>query len=280
MSNRWMKLAVLFALLAMTASCKTMDEESDSTTTPIPAAAVASPHLKSPAAANCAGWNTEDFFKTATPERVTNCLEAGADPNARNEMGFTPLHVAAEYNKSPAVAAALLKAGADPDARNKFGETPLDWAEFSDNSAVAALLKKAMARTGAPAIRPEPAPKKATTAKRMARIAEPPAKESKAGARRASPVPDKQVKNATAANCAGWNTEDFFKTATPGSVNACLKTGANPNARDKWGYTPLHLAALYNKNPAVARALLKAGADPVARKPRRHRRVAQGGRRP
>ncbi len=55
------------------------------------------------AAADCEGWNTRDFFKSATLKVVTDCLQAGADPNAQTKDGFTPLQLAAAYSNTPAV---------------------------------------------------------------------------------------------------------------------------------------------------------------------------------
>ena len=57
---------------------------------------------------------------------MTDCLQSGADPKARDEGGRTPLHRAAEPNENPAVIEALLDAGADLKARDKDGETPWD----------------------------------------------------------------------------------------------------------------------------------------------------------
>ena len=50
-----------------------------------------------------------------------------------------------------------------------------------------------------------------------------------------------------------------------GVISALLKSGANPNIVYKGGQTPLIMAAGENKNPEVIVALLKGGADPKLR---------------
>ena len=55
-----------------------------------------------------------------------------ADPNARNNVGQTPLHVAAAGAKSPEVIVVLLAAGADPWALDDFVMTPWNLAQEND----------------------------------------------------------------------------------------------------------------------------------------------------
>ena len=62
-------------------------------------------------------WNSPSFFEKAAADDVAHCLDAGADPNARNKNGWTPLHRAAEYSETSAVVKTLLDAGADLNAR-------------------------------------------------------------------------------------------------------------------------------------------------------------------
>ena len=76
---------------------------------------------------NCAGWVTgegDEAFQTAA--WVAGCLEAGADPNARDEDGNTPLYRFGDnHGDVGRVASLLLAAGADPNVRNNQGRTPL-----------------------------------------------------------------------------------------------------------------------------------------------------------
>ena len=61
-------------------------------------------------------------------------LRSGADPNARQQGGFTPLHAAAQNGQAEMVNL-LLRHGANRDLRSEDGKTALDYARESDNPA-------------------------------------------------------------------------------------------------------------------------------------------------
>lgn len=73
-------------------------------------------------------WEAADFFQSATTDTVMACIRAGMDVHVRDGSNATPLHHAASDSPSPAVITALLAAGADVHARADFGYTPLHYA--------------------------------------------------------------------------------------------------------------------------------------------------------
>ena len=59
---------------------------------------------------------------------IDRLVVQGADPDARDAGGCTPLHYAAYNNPIGEVAAALFEAGANPEACEGYGQKPLDYA--------------------------------------------------------------------------------------------------------------------------------------------------------
>ena len=60
-------------------------------------------------------------------EAAEALLENGANPNAQDKEGWTPLHNVLRLEKEDAIKV-LIKHGADPTIKNNNGESPLNWA--------------------------------------------------------------------------------------------------------------------------------------------------------
>ena len=87
----------------------------------------------------CADWDSNGFFATATVKDVAECLQAGVDLAARETFGRTPLHIAAMRNERPLVVTALV--GVNLNGRDTSDGTPLHVAaSTSDAPAVVKAL--------------------------------------------------------------------------------------------------------------------------------------------
>ncbi len=75
-------------------------------------------------------------------ETIRLLLDAGADANARQAGGFTPLHSAAAAGKIEAVAL-LLERGADPGLADDQSKRPVDFARDRGHNATVELLESA-----------------------------------------------------------------------------------------------------------------------------------------
>ena len=64
------------------------------------------------------------LFEAVDLRAIARLLKDGADPNAQDDNGFSPLHFAAQESL-PEAARLLLEAGAVPNIKDSFGNTPL-----------------------------------------------------------------------------------------------------------------------------------------------------------
>jgi uncharacterized membrane protein len=77
------------------------------------------------------------------PEKITTWIENGANVNARDKHGRTPLMIAAVGTQNPEVITILVKNGADVNARDEAGLTPLMFAARNNSNleVITALIK-------------------------------------------------------------------------------------------------------------------------------------------
>jgi ankyrin repeat protein len=105
----------------------TVDERDRAGRTPLHYAVTNTPHDLPYIAAQTDSTLAEENFRKGIEFKVANTkqlLDKGADANATDEEGFTPLHFAASRD-SVEVVRLLLDAGAEVNAQSGSGETPM-----------------------------------------------------------------------------------------------------------------------------------------------------------
>ena len=103
-------------------------------------------HLAAGADVNAKDENGETPLHLAPTKEIVELLIAeGADVNAKSRSGHTSLHSAAQGGHKE-IAELLIAAGTDVNAKNNNGETPLDKAKYKPETAD--LLRKHGGKTG------------------------------------------------------------------------------------------------------------------------------------
>lgn len=194
---------------------------------------------------DCAGRTA--LHCVTNPDIAALLLDHGADPNAVNASGDTPLHGA-----SGAVASVLLEHGADPNARGDYARTPLiavasrggagDFAETAKRLLEAGAEVDAVDEFGDTALSLAVYTGQAGMVKILLA-----SRADKDGVR----GDGKPLANAAANG----------RTAI---AKILIDAGADVNARGDDGYTPLFWAVSW-KSGKIVNLLLENGADPAAR---------------
>jgi len=86
-------------------------------------------------------WDVELFVAARNGDliKVKTALEKGANPNAKDDNGWTPLYRAAHKGHVDVVRV-LLERGANPNAKNNIGGTPLHIAAYFGHVEIVKLM--------------------------------------------------------------------------------------------------------------------------------------------
>ena len=172
-------------------------------------------------------------------EAVKQHLAAGTDVNAKDEDGWTLLHLTA-YNGQKDIVELLITNGADVNAKTKGGVTPLSNAAYFGHKEVAELLIAEGADVNAKDIEGKTALYTAMLHELTEFVAFLRKHGGKSGA-----------------------NDSILIAASVGNIEAVkqhLASGSDVNVKDKFGSTPLSNAAYYG-HKEVAELLIAEGAD-------------------
>ena len=197
-------------------------------------------------AVSCRGWDSEEYFKTATVKEVTTCLDTGINATTRDESGVTPLHRAAKYSENSDVLKAVLNNNVDVAAKDDDERTPLHWAIEDDN----AVAVKALIEAGAdPNVQDNDSQTPLLDAAMNTENPEVIEALIDAGA-------DMEARDNE--ECTPLHLAAKFNNMV--AIAALIKAGADLEVQSRFGITPLYFA-VEEGHPGAIRVLLKAGAD-------------------
>src|SRR5260370_2565955 len=198
------------------------------------------------------------IYGALEPAKVKMLVAAGADVNAQSKIGRTPLIVAAGHPGGAETVRLLLSKGADPKAKDGGEATALtEAAKCNDLDSLRALLARpvdvnAGDRFGFTALLYAAGHGNAAAVKLLL---------EKGANPNMSYERENMVRNGPIA-LTKLTPLMMAPTSSPEAVQLLIDAGANVNARDGRGMTPLMFAAASDKpDLAILRILLSSGAD-------------------
>ena len=181
-------------------------------------------------------------------EAVKQHIAAGTDVNAKLGRGYTALQFAA-HGGHKGIAQLLIAAGADVNAKDDDGDTPIDEAIINDETETADLLRKHGGKTGEGIPVPHIDSNPAVWAEAV--------KQAIADGADVNSQKDEVYgsENAPLHYAVGWDLTE--------TIELLIANGANVNAQEKRGFTPLDFAesktaALLRKHGGKTRKQLPA----------------------
>jgi len=203
------------------------------------------------------GWTALMHACSSGRKEVAELLiDRRADVNFRDRLGWTALMVAAG-NGDEELVKLLLKKGVDTKSRNMYGETAATRAQIGQHASVLKLL--GVAPTPPPAAS-QPSESAATGAERVARLFQSVKKGDRGGL-------EKVLAEGTEVNASdelGWTPlMHACALGRPEMVRLLIEKKANVNYRDRLGWTPLMIAA-GKGDEGIVKLLLDKGAEKSA----------------
>jgi ankyrin repeat protein len=205
------------------------------------------------ALAAVSGSDFIELCQSGSIEQIVDAIKDGAEVNASNDKGVTPLiSAAARDNPDPEIITILIEAGALVNARTENRSAPIMWAASDSNLEVVKVFIEAGADVN---VRNVDGLTPLMCAAEYNTDPEVITSLIEAGAN----VHTQSVDGITSLMFAAGKNEN------PEVIKRFIKAGADINASNADGWTPLMLAAWKNPNPEVVITLLDLGADPKAK---------------
>jgi ankyrin repeat protein len=199
-----------------------------------------------------------------SPESITALINAGVDVSERDKFGLTPLMLAAaNENSTQEVIAAIVKtepsnnkARVNINAQDENGKTPL--IEAAQNNSNPKVISTLLQLGASSTVKDDLGKTAIDYARENRRLKDVDIMQQLQNKEFAIQIKASNLKRATISD---YSFLELCKNGTLKQINNAIKNGANVNASNSTGETALMLAAGFNTNQEIIKALMNAGAD-------------------